>query len=1082
MSFRFGMPVVQPDSRGYREREEEIMAARQRQQQTRPEIADDTYQYNNYNYNTTNNLTALSSIMPTRTMTQVPETTGMAQSAPAPNRRHVVTPDPVSFRYLEQDPCINVVDRRASLVGYELYLVEQWVCSRQSPTIVIATYTGDPNHAVVVGVLSIPENENEWSARLKMYFKTMQQYHARPKDSPFGEIMATNLSSFPSALTVIAVRDGDIRRHRQEFIVNEDLKRLGCSGRSGLTLSEPTRATQEKFQSMYKTSEKIPFSESVVELIKQCQTALFIFGMLESQYIDGLLCDVTETAVSDWWTEVGAEYYNAEPTDGILGPTTVAALLGMLMGARNRLAWYGASVSKDVFDVDNMKKGIGSFQKDLKLERTRRLDHQTLRRLHSVTIKAAAGEGGWGVQKAIKSTVEGFGGKRGELVFGMVGGKDKGNIGDIETLDFDKFISHIYGERPKWLWFGKPLRSQASALPLGLTDHFGERTQQTTTTAASATAGPVEGSKEEPATPASTIPSRRTLSAPLDTEEPAAIEPLTTSATTTGLTDVSDTALSKKDTRTAVYSAVPPGSAVSINDSPNDRVDREKYRDANGERERDRDRDRDRDPRKRTVFKSVAGRVNDARSGLGRIRDAVGTGLRGHASRPSRDDAMMPGTGGSGAPFSPNSSSAALSSTGSAMVPGPMSTHPGIASLAQASLNSPVMVGRAFTWKNKPEEYLSNIQREREMGEKLFRNAGMPGTTHSSQGPQPDADAVAAAATAALEAELAARLPGYSTQANGRASHLRKDMIISTANTSVAGSVADGSDLEGPILEAERDVGPGVVGLLRRHSIAGGEYGRDAESLLRLGQQQQEVPQKLPFEVVWPRRLSFSAAEEAVLGWDEIVDFPEADDDDDEDGEDSENNKEGKENEEDGLGGVAGESYDQAVLLAASSRFVTTLTLERGLYQDVLALKDVVGPVVVDRVLELESLDVVYEQQLEEVQSVFFQLSGAYERVQANSQDLLGLERAQTTEAVREVEMLMAKVEYEIGSLASKVQDVEDGVRQFTQQVEYVEKRAEELKSHLETESWLHWAVRSLTGIGTGPNIVEGGPRRQQAN
>ena len=71
--------------------------------------------------------------------------------------------------------------------------------------------------------------------------------------------MVTNLSSFPSALTVITVPDGDIRKHRQVFIVNEDLKRLGCSGRSGLTLSEPTAATQAKSYQLYKTSDRIPF-------------------------------------------------------------------------------------------------------------------------------------------------------------------------------------------------------------------------------------------------------------------------------------------------------------------------------------------------------------------------------------------------------------------------------------------------------------------------------------------------------------------------------------------------------------------------------------------------------------------------------------------------------------------------------------------------------------------------------------------------------------------------------------------------------------------------------------------------------
>ncbi len=942
---------------------------------------------------------------------------------------------------------MSIVERRTSLEGYELYLVEQWVCSRRSPTIVITTYTGDPNHSIVAGVLAIPEDEREWPPRLALYFKAMYQYHARPKDSLFGEIMVTNLSSFPSALTVIAVRDGNIRRHRQEFIVNEDLKRLGCLGRSGLTLTEPTRATQEKFFSLYKTNENISFSDSVLELIKQCQTALFIFGMLEAKYVDGLLCDVTETAIGDWWTEVGAEYYNAEPSDGILGPTTVAALLGLLMGARNRLAWYGTSVSKDVFDVDNMKKAIGSFQKDYKLERTRRLDHQTLRRLHSVTIKAAAGEGGWGVQRAIKSTVEGFGGKRGELVFGMVGGKDKGNIGDIETLDMDKFISLIFGERPKWLWFGKSRKSLAM-LPAGA-EHFQDRAA-----AAEVAAGGSFGRDDVPPSA-----NQRPLPAPIEGGGDD-------NATADG-----ESSQPKRDGRATIYSAAPPESAISIGEIPVDR-----------------DRDRDRDPRKRAVFKSVAGRVSDARSGLGRIRDAVGGGLRGHTTRPSRDDTM------SSALFGPDAYSSI-----------PSATQPGIANLAQASLNSPVMVGRAFTWKNKPEEYLNSMRGDREYGEGLFKGtngtdadvagtAGLP--TGSQTGPQyadsatmmTTATTATTPASAAIAAELASRARRYAANSSARNGQFLKE-LVSMTNTSVAGSVADDSDLEGPILEAERTVGQEVVGLLRRHSIAGDHEG----------------PPHLPFEVVWPRRLSFSTAEEAMLTWSEIVEYADADVNEeavDESGDDTVNRAEkseksaskddvdradGNEDENERAGGNddsdddgGNNNYDPASLPPPSAADLATLASalarERDLYSDLAALKDRVTPLVLGRVLALEALDGVYEKQVGEVQNMYFDLKEAFERVEANSQELLGGERAHAAEAVRELEALLARVEYEIGSLVTKVQDVEEGVRQFSRQVEYVERRADELQQQLETESWLHWFVRSVTGIGTGPNIV-GGPR-----
>ena len=144
--------------------------------------------------------------------------------SPGPNRRHVVFPDPIAFRYLEEDPCVKVVERKLTLKGYELYLVEQWACSRQSPTLVIVTYTGDERHSVVVGILSVPDDENAWSTKLRVYFKAIQQFHARPRETPLGEVMVTNLSSFPSALTVISVPDGDIRKHRQEFIVNENFR------------------------------------------------------------------------------------------------------------------------------------------------------------------------------------------------------------------------------------------------------------------------------------------------------------------------------------------------------------------------------------------------------------------------------------------------------------------------------------------------------------------------------------------------------------------------------------------------------------------------------------------------------------------------------------------------------------------------------------------------------------------------------------------------------------------------------------------------------------------------------------------
>lgn len=828
-------------------------------------------------------------------------------------------------RYLADDPSVQVVKSRGELRGYELYLVEQWACSRRSPTLVIVTYTGDPKHSVVVGVLAVPADDQNWSPRLQIYFKAIQQYHARPKETEFGELMVTNLSNFPSALTVITVPDGDIKKNRQVFIVNEDLKRMGCSGRSGMTLTDPTPATQAKFYSTYKIHDKVPLFEAVMDLVKLCQVALFIFGMLDQEYIDGLLCDVTETAIGNWWTEVGSEHYNMEPTDGILGPTTVAALLGMLMGARNRLSSYGAPVTKDVFDIDHTKRAIGHFQKSQKLEKTRRLDRQTLLQLHKVTAKAAAGEE-WGVHKAINSTV-GQLGKRGELLSGVIGTREKAGIGEIETVDIDKFKELVHGERGKWLWRGKPRRVVQEHLDRSIPDMtnllFGkedekerekERDQQR------------EKDREKEKEKESTAPTRK-ISFPADEMEPT---------------------LKMRDTNTSMYSLPTPGPTFNFADSPADGA------------------------LHKQVFRSVADRVSDARSGLGRIRDAVGGGLKGHSSRPSKDD---------------SSEASAFS--------------PSIGSLVQSSsvLSSPVASssGRAFTWQNKPQEYANVFQKRHPDNLQAVSEATQASRTTSGMilSPLPESARNSLVVEGALD--------------------VRKDLA---GDVSVAPSTVDENDVMGPFLQAERNGDTSFAVLQRRHSIAtSGD------------------PRAQPLnENRWPRRLSFSAASEAVLRWDELVDLNEP----------------------------ASSLEEQ---LAHSN-------LTQSLYGHILDLQTSLSPWVSSKVSDVEALEEAYKSQDESLQQAYYAFSDEFQRIKQNSAEMIAEERGRLTMAVKDVDVQVAKLEYEINALLSKVQDVEDGVAGFEASVVDVEKQAEELKGQLETESLGHWLVRTLTGIGTGPNIT----------
>ncbi|KAL8924313.1 MAG: hypothetical protein Q9208_004094 [Pyrenodesmia sp. 3 TL-2023] len=484
-----------------------------------------------------------------------------------PTHQRFVLTDPAAFRYLEEDPSTTVLDRQRRLVGYELYVVEQWACSRVHPTFVITTYTGLEQHSVLVGVLSVPTDEEEWSPRLRVYFKAIAKYHARKKDTPLGTLMVTNLSGFPSALTVILVPDGDLRKHREDFIVNEDLKRMGCAGRAGLNLAYPVQATEAKFNRLYRTSDRVPLYSAVIELVKLCQAALMLFAKLAPEYADGLLCDVTEQAINEWWTDIGAEIYNVEPSDGILGPTTVAALIGLLIGARNRLHAFGAPVAKDVYDLASTKRGVAYFQKSQKLEKTRRLDRQTLQQLHRVTAKAAKSSEGWNVPRAVKSTMAELSGKGNELVVGEA--REKAGIAEIETLDIETFVQLASGERSKWLWYGKPRKSDTDVFKqLGGDD------------------GMVFDNDEH----GGYVWSKSQRDSVVDDHPRAFTDRIHTQ------TD-----------RVQTSHGLPSGS---------DGADKDQAL-------------------RRAVFKSVTGRMTDARSGLGRIRDAVG--MRGHHHRYSKE-------------------------------------------------------------------------------------------------------------------------------------------------------------------------------------------------------------------------------------------------------------------------------------------------------------------------------------------------------------------------------------------------------------------------------------------------------------
>lgn len=751
-----------------------------------------------------------------------------------------------------------------------------------------------------VGILSVPADERAWSPRLKVYFRALNQYHARRRETRLGTIMVTNLSGFPSSLAVILVPNGDVRRHRESFVVNENLKRLGCSGRVGMTLNAPSDATQSKFYQLYHTSDKIPLQSSVIELVKLCQVALVLFGKLEPEYADGLLCDMTERALNDWWIDIGTEHYNFEPRDGILGPSTVAALLGLLMGARNRLRVFGAPVSKDVFDVYCTKRGIAYFQKSQHLQRSRKLDRQTLDRLHRLTAKAASGEG-WTMPRAVKSTVAELSGKGGD----MLATRDKAGIVEIESVDIEIFAQLVHGEKAKWLWHGKPRKS----LPEDTLAHF--------------------SGEEKPPFPKDENIRHRRIVRRIDS--------------------------SREDT----FHRRRENLVVNRDEDFHSEEERELMS-------------------KRTVLKKATGRVTEApRSGIGRFKNAVGR--KGPQFKQVEDGLTSPTYDSR-----------------------PYKRSPLAGDAADEHLNERRWSMEAETMKY--DDYpLLQPQRLRPRSRREGLNSPV---------------------------EVAAALSQDSRAASTVDEPLDMDDLPKPL---ISGDSQDQSFQNGHIASAENpdvqqrtDVKPAEsnTGLIRTLSV-------DAFKIIYRPEQSQGR---------WPRRLSFSAAEESILTWDPATYVT------------SNRNMESK--------------------LGLKSRYNETLILReiQQVQEKVLRTNYRIGAWVDQQIAQVQELDIDAEKKQQIISEMYQPNVEEFQSLRERAEDILSREKAELQDAVRSVEVLSAKLEYEINSLGGKVKDVEDTVFEFERQVLYVEARMQELENESrKKEGWLAWLLRMISGIGQAP-------------
>jgi hypothetical protein len=185
-----------------------------------------------------------------------------------------------------------------------------------------------------------------------------------------------------------------------------------------------------------------------------------------------------------------------------------------------------------------------------------------------------------------------------------------------------------------------------------------------------------------------------------------------------------------------------------------------------------------------------------------------------------------------------------------------------------------------------------------------------------------------------------------------------------------------------------------------------------------------------------PRHMSFSAIESVVLDWQHIETEPVT-----------------EEQEHQKVHQVLAREEANAYLIQEKAAKISYL--ERATI-----------PFTERQVRDIDKLDQLSQTHQDELNELYYERLEEYQTQKATSTDILVDERQGLTEGLRRVEMLGAKLDYELNALNSRVEEVEDGVAEFERGVRNIEVRVDELvEENTHRESWLVSLMRFfLTG------------------
>ncbi|SMN21826.1 similar to Saccharomyces cerevisiae YMR053C STB2 Protein that interacts with Sin3p in a two-hybrid assay and is part of a large protein complex with Sin3p and Stb1p [Maudiozyma saulgeensis] len=403
---------------------------------------------------------------------------------------------------LDLSSYIDLTYTELDVVGYELYLVEQWIAERRL-TSTITSFTGNTQDVIRAVQVLLPTDPALWPGQFKQYHQELLLFSQPKKLIDGSSMFITNLTTIPSSLNILHIETGDIRSVWPNFKINFNLKMLHCAGRSSLLLSYPAKSAVEKFLQLYKFQTKakensnsnnntsnensnntkainpqvllsqpdnyqfntaptrgvsiqnneavaiIQESYEVIYMVNLIHISLYYFN-LYSGNTDGLICKGTTLSIEKWWLHYGKPYLGIERprNEPSVGPTTVAGILSLVLSCYFKLILEDCMNTKDPFDKIEFNNAVRLFQKKYNLIGesiiSGKLDIVTVEKLFEVTQKYSIHDI-IKFKKMVKSRVQDLTGKGNPITLSH----------EILTTELNSLVSNIHGGTLGLLWKGK---------------------------------------------------------------------------------------------------------------------------------------------------------------------------------------------------------------------------------------------------------------------------------------------------------------------------------------------------------------------------------------------------------------------------------------------------------------------------------------------------------------------------------------------------------------------------------------------------------------------------------------------------